>query len=549
MPTLSRRPERHVVIDRRQGHYLCFPDVCRADDGRLLVAYNEFDRHVGTRRRLLLRESTDHGRSWSEPRILRAENGHCPRFSRLSSGQMTLSDDAGSLLFWSANQGRDWCSQHMAGVSHGLLDRILELDADTLLLTGHAARGGVALPATRQPLIEQMVYRSTNRGQTWAPWTVLARDPNLMLCEASMVRLPDETILALMRENSFVYEPMYACVSTDDGDTWSEPRPTPLIGHRPTLGLTSGGGLLATYRNLGPDGGTAAWLGSVEELCSDFMVHGLAPSPGNPALTEDGLLIRNANGPEAPARYALRPITDPQRAVAELEARVLCRAAETNGCGLRFGVWWKIFPDRIVAELPDAEPVRLRRGRFQNIRLVYAGGVVSLFATAGRARRFPWTPARRTPGPWSSARATPRRRTAGNTSGKACGCASRSRATTGPTAGIGTPGRGCPTPKPGPGCWSWPTTARPAPRTTATPAGASCPTDASSASSTTAAGTPRTTGPGSARTCAAVGSRRLISINECLAKEAGAAMMRHLTPAQTRRVEWNSRAPNRARPW
>lgn len=386
MPTLSRRAERHVVIDRRPGHYLCFPDVCRADDGRLLVAYNEFDRHVGTRRRLLLRESADHGRSWSEPRILRAENGHCPRFSRLSSGQMTLSDDAGSLLFWSANQGRDWCSQHMAGVSHGLLDRILELDADTLLLTGHAARGGVALPATRQPLIEQMVYRSTNRGQTWAPWTVLARDPNLMLCEASMVRLPDGTILALMRENSFVYEPMYACVSTDDGDTWSEPRPTPLIGHRPTLGLTSGGGLLATYRNLGPDGGTAAWLGSVEELCSDFMVHGLAPSPGNPALTEDGLLIRNANGPEAPARYALRPITDPQRAVAELEARVLCRAAETNGCGLRFGVWWKIFPDRIVAELPDAEPVRLRRGRFQNIRLVYAGGVVSLFVN-GRPRQ------------------------------------------------------------------------------------------------------------------------------------------------------------------
>jgi len=389
VPTLSRRPERHVVIDRRQGHYLCFPDVCRADDGRLLVAYNEFDKHVGARRRLLLKESDDDGRSWSEARMLRADNSHCPRFSRLSGGQLTLSDDAGPQLFWSTNQGRAWCSQPLTGVSHGLLDRILELDSENLLLTGHMARGGVPLPQTRQPLIEQMLYRSTDRGRSWSPRTVLARDPNLMLCEASMVRLPEGAILALMRENSFVYEPMYVCVSPDGGDTWSEPRPTPLIGHRPTLGLTSGGRLLVTYRNLGPDGGTAAWIGEPEELLSDFAVHGLTPSPDNPTLTEEGLLIRNESGPEAPARYALRPMTDPSRAMAELEARVICRAAEDKGCGLRFGVWWKIFPDRIVAERPDAEPVRLRRGRFQNIRLVYAAGTVSLFVNGRRRQELP----------------------------------------------------------------------------------------------------------------------------------------------------------------
>ena len=42
-----------------------------------------------------------------------------------------------------------------------------------------------------------------------------------------MVRLPDGRILALLRENSFVYEPMYAVLSADDGNTWSRPGPPP----------------------------------------------------------------------------------------------------------------------------------------------------------------------------------------------------------------------------------------------------------------------------------------------------------------------------------
>ena len=378
MPTLENTPERHVIIDRRPGHYLCFPDVCRTADGRLLVAYNEYDQHVGIRRRLLLRESADQGRTWSEPRMLRADTSHCPRFSRLSSDQITLSDDSGPALQWSTDQGRNWAATTIAGVTHGLLDRIIELDADTLLMAGHMHRGSFPHPKTRQPSTEQMLFRSTDRGRTWKNHAVIAYDPCLVLCEASLVRLPDGRLMALMRENSFVYEPMYACFSDDDGNTWSEPRPTRLVGHRPTLGLTADGKLLCTYRNVGPDSGTAAWRGDLDGLLGDFAVHGLAPDPDNPALTEDGLLIKNDEGPQAPARYALRPITDPARAVAELEAQVLCRAAQDAGCGLRLGVWWKIFPDRVVADVADPEPVYLEPDRFHNLRLVFAGGKVAL---------------------------------------------------------------------------------------------------------------------------------------------------------------------------
>ena len=74
---------------------------------------------------------------------------------------------------------------------------------------------------------------------------------------------------------------MYAVLSEDGGATWTLPRPTPLIGHRPTLGLTRAGNLLVTYRNVGPDPGTAAWSGSVEELLTDFTVAGRVPDPSH----------------------------------------------------------------------------------------------------------------------------------------------------------------------------------------------------------------------------------------------------------------------------
>ena len=160
-----------------------------------------------------------------------------------------------------------------------------------------------------------------------------------------MTRLPNGSILAIMRENSFVFEPMYYSLSHDEARTWSYPRPTPLIGHRPCLGLVNGDQLLITYRNVAPDCGTAAWMGTLEELDQDFMVHARRPSASNPVLTPQGLLIENESGGQACVRYALRPMTDPELAWAELSLEVLVERAEA-------GVTWSAvaFPCRDRAQ-------------------------------------------------------------------------------------------------------------------------------------------------------------------------------------------------------
>ena len=91
MPSLTSCPERHVIIDRRPGRYLSFPDVGLDRSGNLVVVYREADQHVANEASVLLaRRSADAGRTWSEPEILNARHGHCPRLTRLPDGELVV---------------------------------------------------------------------------------------------------------------------------------------------------------------------------------------------------------------------------------------------------------------------------------------------------------------------------------------------------------------------------------------------------------------------------------------------------------------------------
>jgi hypothetical protein len=388
MPSLTHLPDRHVVIDRRPGRYLSFPDVALAPSGSLVTVYREADEHVAEERAMLLcRRSTDGGRTWSEAETLHAGHGHCPRLTRLPDGELVAIDDATRALYRGGPDGERFTMAPYAGPPIPLPDRLLALGPERWLTAGHSHRGSFRHPTTRQPTSEELTFLSTDQGRSFHALSIMAYDPFLVLCEASMTALADGRILALLRENSFVYEPMYAVISQDGGETWSLPRPTPLIGHRPTLGRTASGALLVTYRNVGPDMGTAAWLGSVDELLADFAVAGRAPCPEDVALTDEGLVIDNPAGTVHGARFALRPLTYPERATARLAATVRVDAAEGQACGIRFGgLWWRLFPDRL--EVPGRAPIGWEAGRFHDIGLTYTRGTVTLAIDGTRRARL-----------------------------------------------------------------------------------------------------------------------------------------------------------------
>jgi hypothetical protein len=388
MPTLTHLPDRHVVIDHRPERYLSFPDVALAPSGKLVVVYREAEQHVAEEASMLLcRRSADGGHTWSAAETLHALHGHCPRLTLLPDGELVVIDDGTHALYRGRDGGERFEAAPYAGPEIGLPDRLLPLAPDYWLTAGHSARGCFPHPTIRQPPTEEMTFLSKDQGRSFIALSVMAHDPFLVLCEASMATLPDGRILALLRENSFVYEPMYAAISEDDGQTWSLPRPTPLLGHRPTLGLADCGQLVVTYRNVGPDPGTAAWMGSVEELLSDFAVAGRLPQPEHARLTNEGLVIENPAGRTHGARFALRPLTDPERAKAKLCATVRVDAAESGTCGILFaGVWWRLFPDRL--EVDGHRPIFYAQGRFHDIRLTYNRGIITLAVDGIRRARL-----------------------------------------------------------------------------------------------------------------------------------------------------------------
>lgn len=389
MPSISDDSSRHVTIDSRPGHYICFPDVRRTGDGRLLCVYRQSDQHVASRADLLYSSSTDQGKTWSPPRYLNPAVGHCARITLLDDGRVLVIDDHSQSQFWSLDHGETFSRAPYTGAYMPIPDRVLQIRPDHFLTTAHTHRGEAGSPKIRQAPSEQMVYASDNQGRSWRPYSVLAYDPSLVLCEASITTLADGRLLAILRENSFVFEPMYTCLSEDQGATWSLPRPTPITGHRPTIGVTPSGKLLVTYRNVGPDGGTAAWLGSFDELDNDYEVHGLHPAPDNPTLTPEGLLIENAAGLERAVRYALRPMTDPERARAQLSAEVLVEEAQEKACAIHFGGWWRLQSDCILPPAKDAGPIPVTKGQPVSITLRYAPGSVEAVVNGQPAGTYP----------------------------------------------------------------------------------------------------------------------------------------------------------------
>lgn len=252
-----------------QGH----PDVTWFND-ELFVVYRESDHHMAKAytRICLVRKSKK--TRFSEPEII-AENTNrfnCPRLSVIGDTLWIICDEVSikgkgqffklensekytNILLWKTQDGINWEGTIETNIKGIVPDRICSSDDGFLVATHTKMYFG---PKSRNKKVEEVqrnqhgflvqnIWHATKLEETWTKHT-LCHHEGYNLCEGSVCRLKDSTYLALMRENSALGLPSFACYSRD-GITWNNPIETRMFGcHRPVTGQLKSGNLLTTYR-------------------------------------------------------------------------------------------------------------------------------------------------------------------------------------------------------------------------------------------------------------------------------------------------------------
>lgn len=278
---LAGDTSRQVVVDREAGQYLGHPTTVLLEDGKTMLAVYPKGHGRGA---IVLKRSTDGGRTWSErlptpaswatsqevPTLHRVIDPQGKKrlilFSGLYPIRMAVSEDDGHS--WSELRpiGDFGGIVTMASVERLKDGRYLALFHDD----GRFLRAG-GKPRTPPVFV---VYQtvSSDGGLTWAQPVPIATHPQAHLCEPGLVRSPDGKQLAvLLRENSRKRN-SFVIFSDDEGQTWSPPRELPgaLTGDRHVGRYAPDGRLVLTFRDTTLDSPTrgdwVAWVGTYDDL-------------------------------------------------------------------------------------------------------------------------------------------------------------------------------------------------------------------------------------------------------------------------------------------
>jgi hypothetical protein len=242
LPKLDRA-ERTVAV--QGGGY--FPVLIQMRDGRLAAVLRGGAPHLGRAGRLDWIDSSDGGKTWSEPRAIvdGPADDRNPALGQMANGTLVLAyaecscygpdgqwdpKAGGFALFYTVSKdgGETWSAKRpltagpigRVGSPYG---RIVVLRGGTALMSvyGEAQPGyegpGKPPAGSRGDLVG--VLRSTDNGESWGDFTLIsASDHN----ETALLPQAGSRVLAAMRTGKGQVD---VCESQDAGRTWSPPAP------------------------------------------------------------------------------------------------------------------------------------------------------------------------------------------------------------------------------------------------------------------------------------------------------------------------------------
>lgn len=249
-------------ISRDSKWYEAWPDITWTNDAKLICVFSECRHHDDrSYTRIMTATSLDNGKSWLPKMPLsEATEGekyfyNCARIARLRSGVLAVTVDMIPSLTWetdldstqvmisfSHDNGTSWSPFAPTPLRGIVPDKLIELESGRLLLTAHRSK---------EEHLAQFLRYSDDGGKNWSEEITVAANPGLHLCEASLIPLGGNDIVALLRENTLIGLDAYKVISHDGGQSWSDPIEFPLPGcHRPNCGMLRDGNVLITYRFL-----------------------------------------------------------------------------------------------------------------------------------------------------------------------------------------------------------------------------------------------------------------------------------------------------------
>ena len=260
------------IVSRDDNIYEAWPDVCLLPGGKMVCVFSECTHHRDrSYTRIMLTDSMDRGRTWSKKRPLTdATHGlpifwNCARIMTLRDGRLAVLVDklfadersakpeqCRNYLFFSSDQGQTW-TDAVETPAYGIVpDKLLELDSGRWIIACHFKDQDFGY------LVQRLWY-SDDQGANWQGPIVVAKREGLNLCEVSILPV-DDKLVAFHRENSGQGWDCYKTVSTDAGETWSDPVAFPLPGcHRPVAGWLKNDQIMITHRFLQGGSGGMGW--------------------------------------------------------------------------------------------------------------------------------------------------------------------------------------------------------------------------------------------------------------------------------------------------